>query len=136
VTEEIAEDPTLSCQDLARRLGVRRGHWTRTFKRRAKSSIVDYHNEVRLARFLNQANRFGLLDAALGAGFGSNAQFNRVFRARFGKAPNISSDTKMRSASTPSERIAGGRDYGFTFTMYPWRSSCSALARISSRQLR
>jgi len=63
------------------------GHLTRSFKRHAGSSIVEYRNELRLARFLSQATRQGLLEAALGAGFGSYAQFHRVFRARFGKSP-------------------------------------------------
>jgi AraC-like DNA-binding protein len=52
-------------------------------------SVVDYRNELRLARFLENADAEGknLLEAALAAGFGSNAQFYRVFRARFGRAP-------------------------------------------------
>jgi AraC-like DNA-binding protein len=83
----LVRDPSLSFEELARRLQVSKGHLTRTFKRHADMSIVDYRNELRLAQFLSQVNNKGLLDAALGAGFGSYAQFHRVFRARFGKAP-------------------------------------------------
>jgi AraC-like DNA-binding protein len=83
----LVRDPSLSFQELAERLQVSKGHLTRTFKRHAEASIVDYRNELRLAQFLSQVNSMALLDAALGAGFGSYAQFHRVFRARFGKAP-------------------------------------------------
>jgi AraC-like DNA-binding protein len=83
----LVSDPSLSFEELAKRLQVSKGHLTRTFKRHADTSIVDYRNELRLAQFLSQVNNKALLDAALGAGFGSYAQFHRVFRARFGKAP-------------------------------------------------
>jgi AraC-like DNA-binding protein len=87
VTELLAENPCWSFQEVARQLHMSPGHLTRSFKRHAGSSIVEYRNELRLARFLSQATRQGLLEAALGAGFGSYAQFHRVFRARFGKSP-------------------------------------------------
>ena len=86
-TELLAGDPSLSCQEVAQRLRVSKGHLTRAFKRHAYASIVDYRNELRLAQFLSQVNSKGLRDAAMSAGFGSYAQFHRVFRARFGKAP-------------------------------------------------
>jgi AraC-like DNA-binding protein len=87
VTRTLLRDPSLSFQEVADRLHVSKGHLTRTFKRHADVSIVDYRNEVRLAKFLSLANHKGLLDAALAAGFGSYAQFHRVFRARFGRSP-------------------------------------------------
>ena len=86
-TELLAADPSLSCEEIARRLGVSKGHLTRIFRWRAHASIVDYRNELRLAQFLSQANERSMHEAALGAGFGSYAQFHRVFRARFGKSP-------------------------------------------------
>jgi AraC-like DNA-binding protein len=87
VTDILAADPSLSFHEVAQRLRMSQGHMTRTFKRYANSSIVEYRNELRLAQFLSQASDKGLLDAALGAGFGSYAQFHRVFRARFGRSP-------------------------------------------------
>ncbi len=52
-------------------------------------SIVRYRNELRLARFFarvdSEADR--LLEAAREAGFGSYAQFHRVFHARYGQSP-------------------------------------------------
>jgi AraC-like DNA-binding protein len=83
----LARDPSLAGEELARRLQVNEGHLTRIFRRFAGASIVDYRNELRLAQFLSRVTRYGMLEAALGAGFGSYAQFHRVFRARFGKGP-------------------------------------------------
>jgi AraC-like DNA-binding protein len=88
-TRLLVADPTLSCATLAERLGVSATTLARTFKREAKVSVVDHRNELRLARFLGRVDAEGrnLLEAALDAGFGSYAQFHRVFRARFGQAP-------------------------------------------------
>jgi AraC-like DNA-binding protein len=83
----LASNPSWSFADLAKQLGVSKGHLTRTFRRFADTSIVEYRNELRLAEFLNQIKTKPVLEAALGAGFGSYAQFHRVFRARFGKPP-------------------------------------------------
>jgi transcriptional regulator GlxA family with amidase domain len=79
--------PSLSFGELAAHLHVCRTHLTRTFKRCTNISIVDYRNELRLAQFLDQVNQKPVLAAASDAGFGSYVQFNRVFRARFGKTP-------------------------------------------------
>jgi AraC-like DNA-binding protein len=86
-TQLLASDPSLTCQEVAQHLHLSKGYLTRVFKRNAHASIVEYRNELRLAKFLSRVNSKSLLDAALGAGFGSYAQFHRVFRARFGKAP-------------------------------------------------
>jgi AraC-like DNA-binding protein len=83
----LLSNPSLSFADLAKQLRVSKSHLTRTFRRFADTSIVDYRNELRLAEFLNQINTRPVVEAALGAGFGSYAQFHRVFRARFGKTP-------------------------------------------------
>lgn len=88
-TQRLGRDPTLACDALAKGLDVNARQLARTFKRETKTSIVDYRNELRLARFLERidADAHNLLDAALDAGFGSYAQFHRVFRARFGRSP-------------------------------------------------
>jgi AraC-like DNA-binding protein len=89
VTQLLVRDPSLSCESLAKRLKMSSGQLARTFKQHARSSIVDHRNEIRLARFLERVDTKAgnLLEAALEAGFGSYAQFHRVFRARFGQAP-------------------------------------------------
>jgi AraC-like DNA-binding protein len=89
VTQLLLRDPSMSCDAMAKRLKISGGQLTRTFKQQARTSIVDHRNEIRLARFLERVDIKGgnLLEAALEAGFGSNAQFHRVFRARFGQSP-------------------------------------------------
>lgn len=89
VTELLMRDPTLSCEAMAQELSMTSGSLARAFKRATKSSIVEYRNELRLASFLERvdASAGNLLEAALASGFGSYAQFHRVFRARFGRPP-------------------------------------------------
>lgn len=89
VVRALAADPTLSCEAMAKRVHVSPGRLARIFKRETRSSVVEHRNDLRLARFLDGANPRGtnLLEAALDAGFGSYAQFHRVFRARFGASP-------------------------------------------------
>jgi transcriptional regulator GlxA family with amidase domain len=74
---------------MAEQLHVSARHLARIFKREAGTSVVDHRNELRLARFLDRvdADAHNLLEAALDAGFGSYAQFHRVFRARLGRTP-------------------------------------------------
>jgi len=62
----------------------------RLFRRYAGTSIVDYRNDLRLARFLGQIDprADNMRKAVSEAGFGSYAQFLRVFRARFGQTPS------------------------------------------------
>lgn len=89
VTSLLVRDPSLSCETMAVELGISAGRLARIFKRETKSSIVEYRNELRLAGFLERVDVHAgnLLEAALEAGFGSYAQFHRVFRARFGRTP-------------------------------------------------
>jgi transcriptional regulator GlxA family with amidase domain len=100
--------PSLSFAELAAQLHVSRTYLTRTFRRYAKTSIVDYRNELRLAQFLGQANEKPVLAAALDAGFGSYVQFNRVFRARFGKTPREYLFEHRVTPVLSGKRIAGG----------------------------
>jgi AraC-like DNA-binding protein len=89
VTQLLVRDPTMSCDAMAKRLKISAGQLSRTFKRHARTSIIDHRNEIRLARFLGRVDlqAGNLFEAALDAGFGSYAQFHRVFRARFGQSP-------------------------------------------------
>jgi AraC-like DNA-binding protein len=65
--------------------------------------LVDYRNRVRVERFLGFVERGGgnLLRAALDAGFGSYAQFHRVFRRTLGVTP--------REYLTGRERLPEGK---------------------------
>ncbi len=85
----LAQDPSLGCESLAKRFNVSSCQLARLFKRHAGTSIVDHRNELRLTRFLGRigTQADNMQRAALEAGFGSYAQFLRVFRVRFGQTP-------------------------------------------------
>jgi AraC-like DNA-binding protein len=82
-TEMIAAEPATSCKEIADRLGLSHNHFTRVFRAEVGMSVVEYRNRLRLDRFswLVQKDRPNLGEAALASGFGSYAQFHRVFRA-------------------------------------------------------
>jgi len=85
----LERDPSLSGTDIAASLGVSASRFARVFKQEMGLSLVDYRNRLRLDRFLALVDEGGnnLLEAALAAGFGSYAQFYRVFHALRGKTP-------------------------------------------------
>jgi AraC-like DNA-binding protein len=80
----LAKDPTLGGKDIAARLDVSLGRLTREFRAEMGMSLVEYRNRLRLDRFtmLLDTGHKNLMEAALATGFGSYAQFHRVFRAR------------------------------------------------------
>jgi AraC-like DNA-binding protein len=90
VVQELGAAPSLSGATLARKHGVSVSRLARAFKAEMGMSIVEHRNGLRLRGFfrLVQAGR-GLLPAALEAGFGSYAQFHRVFRARHKSSPAV-----------------------------------------------
>jgi AraC-like DNA-binding protein len=85
----LSDDPSLSGADLAARLQVSPGRFARVFKNEMGVSLVRYRNQLRLERFVKimDAGRSNMHDAALAAGFGSYAQFHRVFQALRGRTP-------------------------------------------------
>lgn len=89
IRRTINETPALRGSVLAARLGLSSGHLARTFKREAGVSLVEYRQRVLLERFFAALDRghTRLLDAATEAGFGSYAQFHRVYRKLMGAAP-------------------------------------------------
>jgi AraC-like DNA-binding protein len=92
-TRLLSDDPTLSAGDLAAHIDVSANRLARVFKSEMGVSIVDYRNQLRLERFVTLMNgkqrpgRPHLADAARAAGFGSYAQFHRVFHALRGTTP-------------------------------------------------
>ena len=110
ITRALAADPTLTCAALSTRVHLSAGRLARVFKKETRTSVVDHRNELRLARFLDGVDPCGgnLLAAALEAGFGSYAQFHRVFRARFGAAPRAYLAALAAGGSTENDS-AGGR---------------------------
>jgi AraC-like DNA-binding protein len=91
VLQAVSEELPMTGEQLAVELGVSPGHLARSFKREMGVSLVDYRNRRRIDRFFDSISRAGgtvnLLDAALEAGFGSYAQFHRVYRKFLGSAP-------------------------------------------------
>ncbi len=86
----LAKEPSLSGKELAAELGITLSRLARVFKREMGMSLVEYRNRLRLERFqtLLDAGGDNLHAAAEGAGFGSYAQFHRVFRALRGGSPS------------------------------------------------
>jgi AraC-like DNA-binding protein len=85
----LEQDAGLSRAQLARRVGVGKSRLSRAFKAEMGLSVTQYRSRLRLERFLTLVDpqAGNLLAAALDAGFGSYAQFHRVFRSVLGKTP-------------------------------------------------
>ncbi len=85
----LRDDPSLDAKLLASRLDVTEGHLNRRFRKATGLSLVDYRNRLRVERFLQfvEGGSESLQRAAELAGFGSYAQFHRVFRATLGTSP-------------------------------------------------
>ena len=85
----LAKDPSLSGTKIASTLDISLSRLARLFKQETGVSLVDYRNRLRLERFQMLVDSGGenLLEAALASGFGSYAQFHRVFRAWRGTTP-------------------------------------------------
>jgi len=100
VVNAVNHDPLVSARVLAREMSISAGHLTRLFRTEMGMSLVEYRNRLRIQRFFGLVEKGGdnLLAAALAAGFGSYAQFHRVFRRVVG--------------TTPREYIVGQRSSG------------------------
>jgi AraC-like DNA-binding protein len=79
----LSKDPAMGGKEIAGALDISLSRLSRVFKAEMGMSLVEYRNRLRLDRFsvLLDRGRTNLLEAALAAGFGSYAQFHRVFRA-------------------------------------------------------
>lgn len=87
--ERLQTDPSVSRGELAEGLGVSPSKLGKAFRAQMGIAFVDYRNQLRLERFLKLVFPGGgnVSAAAKSAGFGSYAQFHRVFRALVGKSP-------------------------------------------------
>ena len=91
---------------LARGAGFSPSHLSRLFKAQMGVSISRFRNQQRLERFLaiyGDGRRTTALAAAHEAGFGSYAQFHRVFRELTGRSPSdlrtVAADDDLRVRS-------------------------------------
>jgi AraC-like DNA-binding protein len=76
---------------LARAVRLSSSHLSRIFNEQTGVSISRFRNQQRLQRFVHlygRGRRTTALAAALEAGFGSYAQFHRVFREQTGRSPS------------------------------------------------
>ena len=101
------DSSTGTLASLARIVGLSPTHLSRLFKAQTGVSLSRYRNQQRLHRFLlayGNGNHTTALAAALTAGFGSYAQFYRVFRHQTGHGP-ARLRTAMMAAASPSRHV-------------------------------
>jgi AraC-like DNA-binding protein/quercetin dioxygenase-like cupin family protein len=75
---------------LAKACGMSPSHLSRTFQKQVGVSLNRYRNTARLERFWQERNlppQKTLIEAAFAAGFGSYAQFYKIFRTVYGQGP-------------------------------------------------
>jgi AraC-like DNA-binding protein len=85
---EPGERPSLP--ELAKKTGVTESHLSKLFMAQMGTSVTDYRNRICVEQFLQiygDGSGPNLLDAALEAGFGSYAQFYRIFCKHMGYSP-------------------------------------------------
>jgi len=78
---------------LARHCGVSEAYLSRVFARQVGVPLTRYRNSARLARFwrvLRTPPQKNLAEAAYAAGFGSYAQFFKIFHKTYGQGPRAS----------------------------------------------
>jgi AraC-like DNA-binding protein/quercetin dioxygenase-like cupin family protein len=84
------ENNELGLDELARRAGLSAARLSRLFKQQTGVALVDFRNRQRVEKFqeiYGTGQRRTMLDAALEAGFGSYAQFHRIFKRVTGRSP-------------------------------------------------
>ncbi len=80
----------MTLEQLAKYAGLSAPRLSRLFKEQTGFALAEFRNRNRVQRFLDiygTGQRHTMLSAALDAGFGSYAQFHRVFRRLKGESP-------------------------------------------------
>ncbi len=75
---------------LAKQCGLSEGHFSRLFARQVGVPLNRYRNSLRLARFWelhHKGNKSTIMESVYAAGFGSYAQFYKVFTEVYGNGP-------------------------------------------------
>lgn len=91
--------------ELARHCGVSEAYLSRVFAKQIGVSLGRYRNSVRLGRFLELCREPGqktMLEAAFAAGFGSYAQFYKVFVQAYGTGPGTTMKRGVREGRAES----------------------------------
>lgn len=84
------KDQPESLAELAKNCGMSPAHLSRTFQKQMGIPLNRYRNTARLERFWQERARppqKTITEAAYAAGFGSYAQFYKIFRATYGRGP-------------------------------------------------
>lgn len=100
-----SESGEVDLESLARQCGASPAYLSRTFKKQVGVPLNGYRNTVRLERFwaIRQGpKQVTLAEAVYAAGFGSYAQFHKVFRATYNRQPRAS-----KGDSGDSQKTAG-----------------------------
>lgn len=95
--------------ELARSAGLSATHLSRLFKAQIGISLSRYRIQQRLHRFLlgyGNGERTTALTAALAAGFGSYAQFYRVFRHETGRTPSTLRPKQVLGLGPSTQNVA------------------------------
>jgi AraC-like DNA-binding protein len=88
--EWINRETELDGKSMLSHCGVSEAYLSRIFHQQVGVPMSRYRNSVRLGRFweaYRQKKDRNLMEAAYSAGFGSYAQFFRVFREAYGRGP-------------------------------------------------
>jgi AraC-like DNA-binding protein len=101
----LAGDPGLSGAEFAQSYPISLSQLVRLFKAQVGLSIVEYRNRLRLDRFWKSVieGECNLMKASKDAGFGSYAQFHRVFRKVYGDTPRVA--LRRRPSEGKPDRI-------------------------------
>jgi AraC-like DNA-binding protein len=85
----LTQTDEVELEEIAHQAGISHTHLCKLFRNEMGISMVHFRNRKRLERFLSLSKQkdINLMDAALEAGFGSYAQFYRVFRDEIGHSP-------------------------------------------------
>jgi AraC-like DNA-binding protein len=112
----LSTQPNLdSLSRLARTCGASASWLSRLFRQQMGVSMVDFRNRHRIERFFElyrDGYRLNITQAAFEAGFGSYAQFHRVFRKTLGYGPaelrrRKAQDALSRPPAAPSAGSVG-----------------------------
>ena len=104
VVHALHNDPSLSGRELAKKFAVSPTKLGHIFNEEMGIGLVEYKNRLRVERFLTLVAPGGgnLMQAALDAGFGSYAQFHRVFRELLGATPREYISGPARNDADPA----------------------------------
>jgi methylphosphotriester-DNA--protein-cysteine methyltransferase len=104
VLKLLSEDATeRNLGELAKACGASKSYLSRTFHRQIGVPLNRYRNSLRLARFFEeyqQSDQKNLAEAVYAAGFGSYAQFYKIFTQAYGRGPRDAMNSSPKNQKT------------------------------------